>query len=168
MGSGRRARNSRRNQGSARDLPWEVSRFHPLMAAPVVEVVAPIVEVAAAAAVLVVDVATAAPGQPSDQRLRMCSRPHDGRDAPMPSGTWAAAGIMRAARFNPLCLSGLGFGVMWVGGAGSSTGWRSSPPHLASSLGRDLTSFDLRPWICVQIGQKLHITNYVVASTNKS
>jgi hypothetical protein len=92
MGSGRRARNSRRNQGSARDLPWEVSRFHPLMAAPVVEVVAPIVEVAAAA-VLVVDVATAAPGQPSDQRLRMCSRPHDGRDAPMPAGRGLLLGL---------------------------------------------------------------------------
>jgi hypothetical protein len=96
----------------------------------------PIVEVAeaAAAAALVVDVAVAATasGQPSDLCLRMCSRPHDGRNAPMPSRTWAAAGIMRAAHFNPLCLSGLGFSVTWVGDAGSPAGWRGSPPHLAS------------------------------------
>jgi hypothetical protein len=31
-----------------------------------------------------------------------CARHGDGRDLPMPSGMWVAAGIKRAVRFNPL------------------------------------------------------------------
>jgi hypothetical protein len=40
----------------------------------------------------------------------------------LPSGTWAAVGITWAARFSPLCLSGLSFDVTWVGGAASPAG----------------------------------------------
>jgi hypothetical protein len=93
---------------SRRDLPRGASRFHPAALA---------VEVAAAAAEI---------------GSCVCSCPCDGRN---PQGRnasaqrmWAAAGTMRAACFSPIYLSGLGFDVTWVGGAGSPAGWHGSPP----------------------------------------
>jgi hypothetical protein len=54
---------------------------------------------------------------------------HDCRDAHR-CRMWVAAGFKRAGRFSPLCLSELGFSLMWVGGAGSPVGWSGNPPHL--------------------------------------
>jgi hypothetical protein len=36
-------------------------------------------------------------------------------------GMWVAAGFKRARRFSPLCLSVLGFSLMWVGAAARPT-----------------------------------------------
>jgi hypothetical protein len=49
-----------------------------------------------------------------------------------------AAGYMRVAHFSLLYLSGLFWGLTWVGSVGSSAGCCGGPPHLASLVGRSM------------------------------